>query len=672
MQSPRQTSAPPGGGVVATRPSRRLDYYAIAEGMGPRIVGSVLPFMLVLYLALKAGGYETVVYGEVGIAAWWLLLLGALVGVLPVARITTAGWIALGLLTGFAIWTALGIGWSESAERSVTEVGRVASYLGVLALALAAQGREGLRRTVCAVGAAIGLVALLALLSRFYPNSFPANETAHLLRGVRARLSYPLDYWNGLAALIAVGVPLLLVIATYARHLITRACAVAAAPALALAAYYTLSRGGALELGVALIALLALHPRRLTLLATAAAPVAGAAILIAAATQRDALEDGLLGQAAQTQGDEMLAMTIVVCAGVGLVHAALALASRYGLGPRISLTRTASRATGAIAVLAVVVVAVAAGLPEEASDRWQEFKNERSPGVQGPERFGSGSGTGRYQLWEAALDANATDRLTGIGPGTFEFWEAREGSIPTFVRDAHSLYFESLAEVGVVGVVLIGGLVLWILFSGAQRSLSRGSPDRRAWIAGATAACAAFATAALVDWVWELAVLPVAFVLLAAAIIGPDAESRRRRTSRFHRGSTGPKTRLALAGAAVAALIGIAIPLATSSLLLDSESGARSDQLDRALEDARSARNVAPFAASPTLQEALVLEARGDLAAAAASATEATEAESSNWRTWLTLSRIEARRGRAEQAVAAYREARSLNPLSPLFPQEAG
>jgi len=40
----------------------------------------VLTFAPVLYLGLRGGGYDAVVRGEVGIAVWWLLAVGALAG----------------------------------------------------------------------------------------------------------------------------------------------------------------------------------------------------------------------------------------------------------------------------------------------------------------------------------------------------------------------------------------------------------------------------------------------------------------------------------------------------------------------------------------------------------------------------------------------------------------
>ncbi len=98
-----------------------------------------------------------------------------------------------------------------------------------------------------------------------------------------------------------------------------------------------------------------------------------------------------------------------------------------------------------------------------------------------------------------------------------------------------------------------------------------------------------------------------------------------------------------------------------------SQADARAGQLDSALDAAQSAERFEGFAAAPTLQRALVLEAQGNLDAAAAAAQDATQKESTNWRTWFTLSRIETERGRAQAAADAYGTARSLNPRSALF-----
>ena len=316
----------PGGSSTLHRSAESIP--ALARRHLPAVAGYALPFLLVAYLGLAGGGYDPIVRGEVGIAVWWIVLLGALAGALPAARISRGGWVMLGLLAAFTAWTALGIGWSESSERSVEEVGRLASYLGVFALVLVAQGRDGLRRTVHATGAAIALIGAVALLSRLHPEWFAATDPESFIDTAGRRLNYPLDYWNGLAGLVAIGIPLLLWIATGARHVVTRALAAAALPAMSLALLYTLSRGGALAALIAVAVLLALHPARLSMLPTLLVGGIGSGLAVAAALQRDALVDGLSTPAAASQADEMFAIALIACAGVGLLTAAIALADR--------------------------------------------------------------------------------------------------------------------------------------------------------------------------------------------------------------------------------------------------------------------------------------------------------------------------------------------------------
>ncbi len=630
--------------------------------LGPRLATSVVPFLLIVYVALNGGGYDAIVRGEVGIAVWWIVLIGAIVGILPIARMSTAAWVGIAAVGAFGIWTGAGIAWSESSERSVLELARVGTYLGVLVLALGIQGHDGLRRTVVAVGAAISLIAVLALGSRLHPAWFPANETASVLDVAQARLNYPVDYWNGLAALMAIGMPLMLTIAVSARRLVAQAFATAVIPVIALACFYTLSRGGALEMGVALVAFLVLSPRRLAALPTVALALLGSGLLISAATQRHALEDGLATAEALQQGDEMLAITVLVCVGVGLLRAAIGLAARNQLGPRLNPSRRASLAGLGAAIAIAVVGAIALDLPGELGDRWTEFKSPDGPEAGDTAgRFESASGNGRYQYWQGAVKANATDPLLGIGPGSYEFYWARAGDYPGFIRDAHSLYIEAFAELGIIGLVLTAGPMLALLGFGAFRALTA-RPSARPWLAGATAGCAAFATAAAVDWAWELAVLPVIFFCIVAAIL-----NHREPAGVGPETSRGWKPRAALAALAVPAVVAIGIPLFAYKAVAASEESFNAGRLDSALESARDADELEPWAASPPTWEALALEGSGELDAAAQAAAEATEEETTNWRTWLILSRIEESRGNAEAAVATFDRARSLNPRSGRF-----
>ena len=81
-----------------------------------------------------------------------------------------------------------------------------------------------MRHTIAAVGSAVAVVAGLAVLSRLRPDMFAGSgQTAAFLTGTHGRLAWPLNYWNGLAALMALGLPLLLAIATSARTLRSQA-----------------------------------------------------------------------------------------------------------------------------------------------------------------------------------------------------------------------------------------------------------------------------------------------------------------------------------------------------------------------------------------------------------------------------------------------------------------
>ncbi|HEX2096872.1 MAG TPA: hypothetical protein VHF50_05825 [Solirubrobacterales bacterium] len=251
--------------------------------------------------------------------------------------------------------------------------------------------------------------------------------------------------------------------------------------------------------------------------------------------------------------------------------------------------------------------------------------------------------------------------MTGTGSGTFEFWWNRDGDVGEIVRDAHSLYMQTLGELGIVGLALLVAFLLTVVIGGATVAL-RADAAERSLRAAALAGCGAFALTAGFDWTWQIPVIPVATLLCAAALVESLPPAPRREPE-----SLALPLRGAVALVAIAAIVAMAIPLAATALVRQSEADAREGDLVAALEAAKSAQNVQPSAATPRLQQALVLEQLGDLDAAARAASEATDREETNWRPWLVLSRIEAARGRAGAAVWAYRRARSLNPRSSLF-----
>jgi hypothetical protein len=362
-------------------------------------------------------------------------------------------------------------------------------------------------------------------------------------------------------------------------------------------------------------------------------------------------------------------------------------------------------------------VFAAAGGPGAASRQWESFKNPLLAlpvaGQDSFQRFGAVSGNGRYQAWSSALDAAAAHPWGGIGPGTFEFWWESHASLVVYLRNAHSLFFETAAEVGFVGLGLL--VIALGLLVGRGVSRVRGAdPERRLVLAAVVGGCVAFLVSAAVDWVWQLPAVVAAFLVLAAIALGPAGAGLptggRRGRGRLDPAGAGPdgaradarpaagglrgrgrldpagagpvgagadagpaagglrgRRRLVLVGVAVAAIAAIGIPLVGTSELRKSQAQAAGAHLGPALAQANAAGDVEPFAAGPPLQRALVLELAGRYADGAAAAAAATRSAPTDWRNWLVLSRLDAERGAPGPALAAFRRARALNPHSLVF-----
>ena len=110
------------------------------------------------------------------------------------------------LLAAFAALTGLSAVWADSAEKAFIEFDRVVLYLGLFALVVLAAGRGSARRWSDGLALGIAAVAVLSLSSRFFPDLFGPSAVSEL-DPTDPRLSYPVNYWNGLAELVAVGIP---------------------------------------------------------------------------------------------------------------------------------------------------------------------------------------------------------------------------------------------------------------------------------------------------------------------------------------------------------------------------------------------------------------------------------------------------------------------------------
>ena len=645
---------------------------SIGRLRGPERLEPVLIWLLAFvgtsYLALAGGGYDIVVRSELGLLVWWLVLVGLAAALLPRAPLARSAWASIVLLGAFLLWTHLATGWSSSSERTLAEAGRIATYLGVLVLGLGLIRRTTAPVVLGALATAITLVSALAVLSRLQPGWFPADSARRFY--ATQRLSYPFDYADGVGEFAALGLPLLLLGATSARALLTRVLAAMGLPVVVLCLALTVSRGGILAAVVGVLVLFAIVPDRLARLGTALVATAGSAIAVVALLDRQGVRNDFLGPAPAGQRHSMLLILVLVCLGVGLVQTGLIALERRGRGVRLPAAqrRRLGQVFAALLGLLVVtgiVIAIASGVDHRL---WTDFKRP-IPATSSNQylRLLSVAGSHRYQYWQVAIHAFRSHPWDGIGAGTYEFYWAAHNSLAEFVRNAHSLYIETLAELGIVGALLITAFLLLVLVAGARRAWAADATVRPA-VATATAAFAAFCAAAAFDWVWQIGVIPMVAMLLAAVALGGDAEAGMR--SQTEPG-TGRRNRIvgrvALAAVALVSAWVVLVPLATTVAVRSSQAAVGRGDIRGALADAATAQAIEPGAASPALQRALILEQLGDVRGALATVTLAERRERDNWRIWLVASRIATEADRPGLALADYRRAKALNPTSLIF-----
>ena len=472
-----------------------------------------LPAAATIYLAFDDGGFFPDSTAFVAIVTLQALLLRTLLADRPFEGLGAAPGVAIAALAGLATWQLISALWSDSTARALVEYDRTLLYLATLVL-FASVGRTPSRLAILVrfLAAAFVVVCLAGLLSRLVPDVVSVSTDYAV-----ERLSFPVTYWNalGLVAALAYVLCLYLTCSTSEPRPV-RAAAAGALPVVAATLILTYSRGGILVTIAGVLVLLGFgRPRAWFGGLTVAVPATVVAGASAYGAERLAEAD--YAQRGVEQGhDVALVVAFCVVAAI-LLRALLArwvddpLAARR-IEPlrRLGVPRRLAWA-GAAAVAAVVaLVAGAPGAVERQFDRFAE--GDAGPAGSTRERLTDPSNGGRIPQWEAALEGWKAQPMRGNGAGTYQlgFYERRGGGEEMTVTDGHSLYLETLDELGIVGAVLLC-VVLVSLVVAFGRGL-RG-PDRARYgaLLGATTA---WLFAVALDWHWEM---PVTTVWLFAA-----------------------------------------------------------------------------------------------------------------------------------------------------------
>jgi hypothetical protein len=668
---PKSTPAPAQKTVIP-HASRRLWHGNGAGRSATEPIIVVVVAVLYVALAVSNGGYSRELTAGATVAIWWAVLIAIALGGRPRSRVPAAALGAGVCLAALAAWTAISIGWASDNGSAFFEAVRVLGYLGVFVLVVIASPRASARAWLGGIAVGLVVVAGLALLSRFEPSFGGDKELGTFLPAATGRLSYPIGYWNGLAAVMAMAVVLLVWLGGQARAAWVRAASVALIPWPILVIYLASSRGGVIAAVAGLAVLLGLGPARARMAVGLLLGGAGGGLLILLASRQHELVNGLGGSAAAAQGDQMLAVSIAVVLAVGIL--------RFLLDSSIGKIEAPARVTRAVGVAALVLV-IGGILLAGPSKRWEEFKQVAPVETQSTyvaAHLSSGRGSGRYQFWSAALDAFKAHPLHGIGAAGYEAYWDQHGSLAVTVRDAHSLFLESMAELGVPGLALILGFLGIAAVSGFRRGPTRA---RGGALSVALAILITGIVSAAIDWTWELSACFGLVVLAAALLTGPATlgkqpalgavtqavDDRRGRTSRTRPARFGLGVATLLVG--WAAIWAGGTVFLTEVRLANSRSAASAGDLSSAVQDARDASTLQPWAAGPRLQLALVEELNGDLRAANRDLGKAIQRAPDDWQLWFVRARLEVKSGDVSGARRALARARRLNPRAPFFSQ---
>ncbi len=456
----------------------------------------------IVYLSFGQGGFfpSTTGFAAIGFAA--ALVLRTTLAEHPFSGFNRRLAIPLLALAGLGAWQLVSALWSHDTARALDEYDRTLLYL--LAMTLFGSLPTSiirLRWLIRALAAGMTAVCLAALLSRVLPHFWPTGTG-----NFASRLNYPLTYWNALGLFAAIATILLAHLASSQReHPAVRVLGAALIPATAATALLTFSRGGIAVGVVGIVAYLVLgRPRGFVGAAVSAVPTSAIAVHSAYAANLLATNTPT-SPGAVAQGRHV-AITVGWCMlAAGALRAVMLIPDHWLAGLvdapgrwRIP-SRTISISAAATALVAVLVLVVSGFAGRE----YDKFAHPTPPSQgQTRDRLGSIANDNRIPLWKIAFNAFRARPLSGYGAGSYEVLAAQHRPTEGFgsVIHAHSLYLQTLAELGVVGFLLLVMVLLGIL--GLLAARIRG-PDRTVY-AVVFAAGLAWAVHAGVDWDWEM------------------------------------------------------------------------------------------------------------------------------------------------------------------------
>lgn len=612
-------------------------------------------------LVLSHGGYSPTSWYPAGLFVLALAALLLVAGATP--RWSRSFAWALAAYAAYVGWSYLSILWAEVPGLAWDGANRSLVYGLVLLLVGMRRWAPGEMRVALAL--VLGLIAAVAV-GVLVVGAGSSPEDLFL----EGRLADPMGYANATPNLWLMGCLAGLWLAIdRAVPWPARGAAAGAAALLAQMSLLSQSRGAIVSFTLVSLLFVALAPRRWAALGAVATAVgvtlatSGPVLRVHDASASQEI-GGLLADATRAVA---AGSAVVLSLWLALAAGDAALARRGRLSRN---TRAADRALAGLGAAVVVAALVAMGNPATwIGDRWQDFKTSGYEEVDRPgqTRLTGSLGSQRYDVYRVALREFADAPILGVGVDSYGPGYLLEGRTNLNPRYAHSLAMALLAETGIVGALLFGAFVAFLL---AALVRAARAPGARGPVVGGSAAAAMFLAGSMFDWLWQFPALAfLGLGLLAAAanvaepaavdVAEPGGAGPRRDGPLWSIGGVvrrGAGGLLALAAALSLALPGIAERFTSAAYeAAPTDPRLTLRRLDRAAE-------LNPLSVRPLLARAVVLRRLGEIDAARGALARAAEREPDNWFIPFESALLDARQRRFDDALANLRRAEMLNP----------
>jgi tetratricopeptide (TPR) repeat protein len=598
--------------------------------------------------AIADGFYDLTVWGPitVGVAAVALAAAAA-----SSARPRVIPLLAVAGLTGLWLWSWLSTTWAESSDQALVAAGRWGLYAAMFTALLLLIRTES-ERWLPLIFATAGVIVVAGyVLLRMLDGDADALFFA-------GRLRDPLGYVNGQAGYFLLGFWPCVALAEQERSKLLAGLGAGCAVVLAALLVLSQTRGvlpATAASGLVVLLLVPGRPRRIVALA-----VIGLGLVAISAPLLDVYQNVPKGQQADPELVKFAARRILLAAAA----VAVAWAAAQALFERLSASDSPSAAwmrrgerflAGALVAIALLAAIVAVGDPvDKVRQQYDDFVNLRV-GDPGSSRFLSGGGY-RYDYWRVAWLEFKDAPLVGQGAGNYDELYFLKRRTTEDIRQPHSLPMQTLAELGLAGMLfllLFVGAVVAGLWRQSRRALT--APARRTVAVAAGGAFIAWLAQTSVDWLHNIPGVTGVALCAATALVAPWAR----------RSGGSISTRIVIVG-----LVGLAAVAAADSVgglalaekdRIDARDSLRSDPVE-ALRLAN--RSLALHGESvPALYIKSAAYARlGRYRESRAVLLEAAKAEPHDHLTWALLGDLVVRRGKVGEARRYYRHSLALDP----------